>query len=118
MEGLRGIASTLGRVHSLFETTLTYRSGESDGQWGQLVNDGSHLHLIKSFFGTDIDLTLGNVHGLLYTLNLGLPFDNTTNQTGLLRSMEKAGSSASNNIAPNYKDGVMFANDDEFILYG
>ncbi|RWQ98209.1 hypothetical protein C8Q69DRAFT_458087 [Paecilomyces variotii] len=76
-----------------------YRYGESDGQWGQLVNDG-------------------NVHGLLYTLNLGLPFDNTTNQTGLLQSMEKAGSSASNNIAPNYKDGVMFANDDEFILYG
>jgi len=25
---------------------------------------------------------------------------------------------ASNNIAPNYVDGVMFANDDEFYLYG
>lgn len=25
---------------------------------------------------------------------------------------------AANNIAPNYVDGVMFANDDEFYLYG
>lgn len=35
----------------------------------------------------------------------------------VLKNTSVAGGAA-NNIAPNYVDGVMFANDDEFYLYG
>lgn len=35
----------------------------------------------------------------------------------VLNNKTVAGGSASN-IAPNYVDGVMFSNDDEFYLYG
>jgi hypothetical protein len=60
----------------------------------------------------------GNVKGLVYSLNLGQPFGPTTNLTALFKGTSKTGGLASNNLAPNYIDGVMFANDDEFILYG
>jgi hypothetical protein len=36
----------------------------------------------------------------------------------LFKEISKTGGLATNNIAPNYIDGVMFANDDELILYG
>jgi hypothetical protein len=53
-----------------------------------------------------------------YNLSLSGPFNSSTNITALFGRMSKTGSFASNNIAPNYVDGTMFANDDEFILYG
>ncbi|KAL1968405.1 hypothetical protein VTN77DRAFT_1934 [Rasamsonia byssochlamydoides] len=59
-----------------------------------------------------------NIDGLVYTLNLGQPFDQTTNLTTLFQALNKTGGLASKNTAPTYIDGVMFANDDELILYG
>ncbi|GFF58203.1 kelch repeat-containing protein 2 [Aspergillus udagawae] len=60
----------------------------------------------------------GNGHGLLYYLNLATSFDTTTsNLTALVGNISKAGGIA-NNIAPTYRDGVMFANDNELYLYG
>ncbi|KAF4167415.1 hypothetical protein CNMCM6936_005031 [Aspergillus lentulus] len=60
----------------------------------------------------------GNDEGLLYTLNLATSFDITTsNLTALFGNMSKAGGIA-NNIAPTYRDGAMFANDNELYLYG
>ncbi|EAW09099.1 uncharacterized protein ACLA_078480 [Aspergillus clavatus NRRL 1] len=41
----------------------------------------------------------------------------TTNLTALFGNFSKANGAASN-IAPNYRDGAMFANDNEFYLYG
>lgn len=55
---------------------------------------------------------------VLYHLSLRQSFDQTTNQTALFQKTPKTGGLASNNIAPNYIDGVMFANDYELILYG
>jgi hypothetical protein len=60
----------------------------------------------------------GNGHGLLYYLNLATTFDTTTsNLTALFSNVSKAGGIA-NNISPTYRDGVMFANDNELYLYG
>jgi len=55
---------------------------------------------------------------MTYSLNFSMSFDTTkTNLTGLFVTSLKAGGAA-NNIAPNYIDGSMLANDDEFYLYG
>ncbi|EAW25695.1 uncharacterized protein NFIA_045140 [Aspergillus fischeri NRRL 181] len=60
----------------------------------------------------------GNSDGLLYYFNLGTSFDTTTsNLTALFGNISKAGGIA-NNIAPTYRDGVMFTNDNELYLYG
>lgn len=54
----------------------------------------------------------------MYSLALGSPFNQGTNMTGQIRAMAKNGGTSTANVNPNYDDGVMFANDDEFILYG
>jgi hypothetical protein len=54
----------------------------------------------------------------MYNLSLTRPFDKQTNLTGLLQAMAKNGGTSTANVNPNYKDGVMFSNNDEFILYG
>ncbi|KAL1960162.1 hypothetical protein VTO42DRAFT_8705 [Malbranchea cinnamomea] len=60
----------------------------------------------------------GNPDGLIYTLNLGKSFDTSKdNLTSLFETLSKTGGAA-NNIAPTTADGVMFANDYEFYLYG
>ncbi|PLB46355.1 hypothetical protein P170DRAFT_438177 [Aspergillus steynii IBT 23096] len=59
-----------------------------------------------------------NQEGKLYYLNLSSTFDTSSdNLTALFGSIPKAGAAA-NNLAPNYRDGVMFANDDQLYLYG
>jgi hypothetical protein len=63
-------------------------------------------------------LVLANVEGIAYTLNLGQPFGPTTNLTALFKSINEFEGSITESIAPRYTDGVMFANDDELILYG
>ena len=60
----------------------------------------------------------GNAAGDMYRLNLSSSFDTaSTNLSGLLEPMPKAGG-AGNNIAPNYVDGTMMFNYDELYLYG
>ncbi|CRG83183.1 putative ATP-dependent helicase YwqA [Talaromyces islandicus] len=56
--------------------------------------------------------------GSMYSLALGIAFNQQTNMTGLLQAMAKNGGTSTANVNPNYEDGVMLANDDEFILYG
>ncbi|KAL2823247.1 hypothetical protein BDW59DRAFT_148895 [Aspergillus cavernicola] len=96
--------------------------------WGQLrVNtirdrvylDGGNLWWMRGYEdGPGSIDNAYNVDGLLYYLNLSSSFDTaTTNLTSLFGSMQKAGGAA-NNIAPTYQDGVMFANDNMFYLYG
>ncbi|KAF4282197.1 hypothetical protein CNMCM8689_008549 [Aspergillus fumigatus] len=60
----------------------------------------------------------GNSDGLLYYLNLNTSFDTAiSNLTALFGNISKAGGIA-NNIAPTYRDGAMFTNDNELYLYG
>jgi hypothetical protein len=59
-----------------------------------------------------------NTLGTIYNLSLSTSFDTkTTNLSSIFGRGSKAGGIA-NNIAPNYRDGAMLANDFQFILYG
>jgi hypothetical protein len=61
----------------------------------------------------------GNPLGLVYTLNFSTPFNTTQNVSSILSTISKApNGGAANNIAPNYYDGAMLANDNEWFLYG
>jgi len=60
-----------------------------------------------------------NPLGFMYTLNLSVPFNSSTNVSSILGTLSKApNGGAANNFAPNYYDGAMLANDDELFLYG
>jgi hypothetical protein len=65
------------------------------------------------------NINAGNPLGLIYTLNLSVPFNSSTNISSILGTVSKApNGGAANNFAPNYYDGAMLANDDELFLYG
>lgn len=51
-------------------------------------------------------------------LNFSQPFQTSANFTQVMTNMTKAGSGAANNIAPNFYDGAMIANDEEWFTYG
>jgi hypothetical protein len=64
-----------------------------------------------------VDAT-NNAEGLLYTLDLSQSFNTENdNLTALFDTFAKAGG-IGGNIAPTYRDGVMFANDNMLYLYG
>ena len=82
--------------------------------------DGGELWYQASYVdGSTSDPTSdGNPQGDMWVLNFSDPFTiGKTNLTRLFTTMQKAGGAA-NNIAPNYIDGTMFANNDELYLYG
>ncbi|TGJ86882.1 hypothetical protein E0Z10_g1893 [Xylaria hypoxylon] len=61
----------------------------------------------------------GNPLGIIYTLNFSMPFNSSTNISSIFNTISKApNGGAANNLAPNYYDGAMLANDSEFFLYG
>lgn len=62
-------------------------------------------------------LQTDSFEGYVYTLNLGTSFNASSNFTTVLQNQTVAGGTASN-LAPNYIDGVMFSNENEFYLYG
>lgn len=66
---------------------------------------------------TDINNGPDNAEGTTYMVNLGQPFNQSTNLTGLFQQIPPPGGQESN-LAPNYVDGVMFASADELVLYG
>ncbi|KAI1330838.1 hypothetical protein F5Y16DRAFT_317630 [Xylariaceae sp. FL0255] len=79
---------------------LYWVPGMADGTYGAPVDDGNPL-------------------GLIYMLNFSTPFNSSTNVSSILTTLSKAaGGGDANNLGPNYLDGAMLANDDEFFLYG
>ncbi|KAF2963049.1 hypothetical protein GQX73_g10521 [Xylaria multiplex] len=61
----------------------------------------------------------GNPLGIIYTLNFSVPWDSRTNVSRIFNEVSKApNGGAANNLAPNYYDGAMLANDSQFFLYG
>ncbi|KAJ5542070.1 hypothetical protein N7461_008073 [Penicillium sp. DV-2018c] len=58
-----------------------------------------------------------NLEGTIYYLNLTTTFDTSSDFMTILKNTSVAGGAASN-IAPTYVEGTMFANDNEFYLYG
>ncbi|KAI8628258.1 hypothetical protein F5Y19DRAFT_438726 [Xylariaceae sp. FL1651] len=79
---------------------LYWVPGMADGSYGSPMQDGNPL-------------------GLIYTLNFSVPFNSSTNVSSILKTISKApNGGAANNFAPNYYDGAMLANNDEFFLFG
>ncbi|KAK8128567.1 hypothetical protein PG984_009675 [Apiospora sp. TS-2023a] len=61
----------------------------------------------------------GNPLGIIYTLNFSKPFNVSNNVSSIFGTTSlTGGSTAANSFAPNYLDGAMLANDNEFFLYG
>lgn len=84
--------------------------------------DGGDQRFIAGMTDESITTPLGgdnNPLGLVWTFNFSTPFDKTTNFSTILNTLSKApGGGAATNIAPNYHDGALLGNDDEFYLYG
>ncbi|KAI0871529.1 hypothetical protein GGS24DRAFT_492145 [Hypoxylon argillaceum] len=80
--------------------------------------DGGFLYWVAGFADSSLGPPEndGNPFGTIYTLNFSIPFNSNTNFTSILDTLSIGG--AANNLAPNYYDGGMLANDDEFFLYG
>ncbi|KAJ6120146.1 hypothetical protein N7523_004426 [Penicillium sp. IBT 18751x] len=80
--------------------------------------DGGELWLQQGYSDGCVNyVNDGNLAGSIYSLNLTTPFNTSSNFMDVLTNTSIAGGAA-NNIAPNYVEGAMFANDDEFFLYG
>jgi hypothetical protein len=62
-------------------------------------------------------MATGSFDGSVYTFDLSTSFDTSSNFSNVLNMMSIAGGAGSN-IDPTYVDGAMFANNDEFYLYG
>ncbi|KAK0643252.1 hypothetical protein B0T16DRAFT_429940 [Cercophora newfieldiana] len=74
--------------------------GLSDGSYATAVNDHNPL-------------------GLVYTLNFSKPFSTTDNLTAIFGTVSKVSAgTAAKNLAPNYVDGAMLGNNEEWFLYG
>ncbi|KAJ4294778.1 hypothetical protein N0V88_005012 [Collariella sp. IMI 366227] len=60
----------------------------------------------------------GNIYGNIYTLNLSTPFNTTQNISAILGTLSKTGGGGATNLAPNYYDGALLGNHEEFFLFG
>ncbi|KAI2785974.1 hypothetical protein POX_h09739 [Penicillium oxalicum] len=80
--------------------------------------DGGRLWLQQGYAdGCVNQFNNGNFKGFIYSLNLSTSFNTSSDFLSVIKNETIAGGTA-NNLAPNYVDGVMFSNQDEFYLYG
>ncbi|KAK4099356.1 hypothetical protein N658DRAFT_487751 [Parathielavia hyrcaniae] len=77
---------------------IWWQPGFADGSAGNPVNDNNRL-------------------GVIYTLNFSIPFNTTQNISAILTTLSTGGGNT-NNRAPNYEDGALLANNEQFFLYG
>jgi hypothetical protein len=117
--GTSSNASTVGVVRDtayIDGGIVLWQPEMADGSAVQPVQDREwyhgRAHLAKA-------LTLSeNPDGLVYTLNFSIPFKTSDNFSDIISTTTSAVAGTANNIAPNYLDGALLANDDEFFLYG
>ncbi|KAK4449938.1 RING finger protein B [Podospora aff. communis PSN243] len=77
--------------------------------WLPGLSDGSYAAAISD----------RNPLGLVYTLNFSKPFSTTDNMTAIFGTISKVSDgTAAKNLAPNYVDGAMLGNHEEWFLYG
>jgi hypothetical protein len=91
--------------------------GLANGTYGAPTSDGAYsLQLCGEILLTAGE---GNPLGIVYLLNFSIPFNTSSNMSQIFKTISKApNSGAANNFAPQYYDGAMFANDDEYYTYG
>ncbi|PGH21438.1 hypothetical protein AJ80_03229 [Polytolypa hystricis UAMH7299] len=122
------LISLLGAVPGVFAQTFQNQRNISMCSWiGVRANvirdtiylDGGYLYWQRGRSDDRYDTPVPDYpESDVFTLSLSRPWDKNTNQTALFGKISKTGGTAANNIAPNYKDGVMFANNHEFYVYG
>ncbi|KAJ2898299.1 hypothetical protein MKZ38_004024 [Zalerion maritima] len=131
--------SLLALVSSLAITPLTsaQHSGWQEGQvnatmcmWQQpraavikdtVYIDGGYLWWTPGMATKEYGVPTqdGNPLGLIFTLNFSTPFNSSQNLSSLFDTMSKVpNEGAATNIAPNYFDGGMLANNHEWFTYG
>ncbi|KAK4158321.1 hypothetical protein C8A00DRAFT_10974 [Chaetomidium leptoderma] len=81
--------------------------------------DGGNLYWQPTYAdgATGEGVTDNNPLGLIYTLNFSTPFNTTQNISAILGTLETGGGDI-NARAPNYEDGALLGNHEEFFLYG
>lgn len=83
-----------------------------------LYIDGGYLGYLPGYANGSVGPPVRPEDGqFLYAINFTQAFNTSQNSSDILRAVEKT-AGAANNLAPNYYDGMMFANDNEFYLYG
>lgn len=83
--------------------------------------DGGDQQFVAGLADGSISLPLpdDNPFGYIWTFNFSTPFSTSTNFSTVLGTISKGSNGyAANNVAPNFHDGALLANDDEFYLYG
>jgi hypothetical protein len=96
-------AALLGDTVFLDGGTITWVAGLDTGEYGKM------------------GVGNGNPRGQILSYNLSRPFSPGVNVTGILLKDELTKSwngGNANSVAPNYIDGAMLANDEQFFLYG
>ncbi|KAK3898113.1 hypothetical protein C8A05DRAFT_38314, partial [Staphylotrichum tortipilum] len=91
-------ASVLRDTVYLDGGSLWWQPGFADGSAGRPVNDNNRA-------------------GFIYTLNFSTPFNTTQNISTILGNLATGGGDT-NNRAPNFEDGALLGNNEEFFLYG
>ncbi|KAI9851073.1 MAG: hypothetical protein M1838_004505 [Thelocarpon superellum] len=83
-----------------------------------LYIDGGYMGYLPGFANGSVGAPIQPEDGqFLYALNFTTPFTTSQNASDVLQTINKT-SGAANNLAPNFYDGTLFANDDEFYEYG
>ncbi|KAI9824064.1 MAG: hypothetical protein M1832_002132 [Thelocarpon impressellum] len=83
-----------------------------------LYLDGGYMAYVPGFANGTVGAPVQPENGqFLYAINFTQPFKTSQNASEVLRTINKT-AGAANNLAPNYYDGAMFSNDNEFYLYG
>ncbi|KAL4899214.1 hypothetical protein BDW74DRAFT_183957 [Aspergillus multicolor] len=120
------VAAAVGRVQA--QGDVLNQINSSICTWGQLraavirdtvYLDGGYLVYQRGFSNGQVQVNSDdNAEGLVYRLPLSSTFNTSSdNLTALFSTFEKGGGIAGN-LAPTYHDGVMWANDNMFYLYG
>ncbi|QQK44895.1 Galactose oxidase/kelch, beta-propeller [Penicillium digitatum] len=79
--------------------------------------DGGEIWYQKGYDDGCVELQAdNNLEATIYYLNLKTSFNTTSDFMDLLNNLSVAGGATS--IAPNYVEGTIFSNDNEFYLYG
>lgn len=97
---------------------LYWLPGLTDGSYAAPTQDGK-CNQERERYRLYLTRLVDNPLGIVYTWNFSRPFNTSMNVSSVLGTISKApNGNAANNLAPNYYDGAMLANDHEFFLYG
>lgn len=97
---------------------MYWKTQMADGSDGGLTRDGNDALLSGSCLSFLTDST-DNPQGVMFMLNFSVPFETAQNITALFGQFSKGPvGSGTSNSAPDYYDGAMLSNNEEWYLFG